>query len=270
MAGKVTRQLAGQEYDIIFAAGSLPVSFLQADKPIVFFTDATYDCMVSLYLDPKKLWRRSFIQGNKAEENAICKAALIFYTSEWAKQHAVATYRAEPDKIRLLCFGPNLVYPASVDDIQQLVDRRKRKLQKDFLFIGVDWFRKGAGIAIDTVSRLNKMGIPSLLPLLVALLPAGIILPDFVVHHPFISKNGEAGLNMLRTFYERADFFLLPTQADCTPVVFSEAASYGLPVITTDVGGCKSVVIDNVTGYCISRENFTAEAAEKISSVCSR
>jgi glycosyltransferase involved in cell wall biosynthesis len=51
-------------------------------------------------------------------------------------------------------------------------------------------------------------------------------------------------------------------------VVFSEAASYGLPVITTYVGGCRSVVIDNVTGYCIDRENFVTEAAEKITTLC--
>jgi glycosyltransferase involved in cell wall biosynthesis len=267
MAGKVTAQLAGRQYDLIFAAGSLPVSFLQSDKPIVFFTDATYDCMTRLYIDRKKLWRRSFVQGNKAEEKAIQKASLIFYTSEWAKKNAIAGYRAEPRKIRQLCFGPNLLCPASENDMKELVDRRKRRAKKSFLFIGVDWYRKGADLAIKTISELNEMGIPSVISIVGCPVPAGITLPDFVMHYPFIAKDRD-GMNMLRMLYQHANFFLLPTQADCTPVVFSEAASYGLPVITTNVGGCTSVVIDKVTGYCIDREKFVAEAAEKIASVC--
>jgi glycosyltransferase involved in cell wall biosynthesis len=268
MACKAERQLAGQQYDLIFAAGSLPVSFLQSDKPVVFFTDATYDCMTRLYIERKKLWEQSFVQGNKAEENAIRNASLIFYTSEWAKKSAVVAYKAEPEKIRQLSFGPNLSCAASINDMTKLFDRRKRKVKKNFLFIGVDWSRKGAGIAIETISRLNEMGIPATITIVGCKIPAGLVLPDFVLHYPFISKNKEAGMNRLRKLYERANFFLLPTQADCTPVVFSEAASFGLPVITTDVGGCRSVVIDKVTGYCISRENFVAEAAEKIAAVC--
>lgn len=268
MAGKVTRQLAGEEYDLIFAAGSLPVSFLQTNKPIVFFTDATYDCMTSLYIEKNRLWQNSFIEGNKAEGNAIRNASLIFYTSDWAKQSAVMAYRGQPEKIRQLSFGPNLLGTASINDMRELIDRRKQNPEKNFLFIGVDWFRKGADAAIETIFRLNAMGIPATLTIVGCKLPADIYLPFFVEHHPFISKDGEWGMNQLRKLYERADFFLLPTQADCTPVVFSEAASYGLPVITTDVGGCGSVVIDNETGFCIGRENFVIEAAEKIEPLC--
>jgi glycosyltransferase involved in cell wall biosynthesis len=268
MAGKVTRLLAGQEYDLIFAAGSLPVSFLQTDKPVVFFTDATYEGMTGLYLDKNKLWQHSFIDGNKAEENAIRNATLIFYTSEWAKRSAVHAYSAEPGKIKQLSFGPNLLSVDSVKDMQQLIDNRKQKRKKNFLFIGVNWYRKGAGIAIETISKLNEMGIPATLTIVGCPVPAGIVLPGFVIHHPFISKNRDTGMNRLRNLYERADFFLLPTQADCTPVVFSEAASFGLPVITTDVGGCRSVVVDNVTGYCIDKDNFVAAAVEKIALLC--
>lgn len=268
MAGKVTRQLAGEEYDLIFAAGSLPVSFLQTNKPIVFFTDATYDCMTSLYIEKNRLWQNSFIQGNRAEENAIRNASLIFYTSDWAKQSAVMAYRGQPEKIRQLSFGPNLLCAASINDMHELIDRRKLQPEKNFLFIGVDWFRKGADAAIETIFRLNEMGIPATLTIVGCQVPADVCLPFFVEHHPFISKEGESGMNRLRALYERADFFLLPTQADCTPVVFSEAASYGLPVITTDVGGCGSVVIDNETGFCIGSENFVTEAADKIGALC--
>ena len=75
-------------------------------------------------------------------------------------------------------------------------------------------------------------------------------------------------MSQLRQLFEQADFFLLPTKADCTPVVFSEAASYGLPVITTNVGGCQSVIMDGYTGFCCSVNNFVKEAVYKIIPLC--
>jgi glycosyltransferase involved in cell wall biosynthesis len=151
--------------------------------------------------------------------------------------------------------------------MKTLIDRRKQTVQKNFLFIGVDWVRKGAAIAIETITRLNDMGMPATITIVGCQVPPGITLPPFVIHHPFISKDREAGKGKLRGLYENADFFLLPTLADCTPVVFSEAASYGLPVITTDVGGCRSVVIDGETGYCLQKEHFVAEAIKRIAAL---
>jgi glycosyltransferase involved in cell wall biosynthesis len=34
------------------------------------------------------------------------------------------------------------------------------------------------------------------------------------------------------------------------------------------VGGCGSVVVHNVTGYCLDKKNFVVEATQKIASLC--
>lgn len=268
MAEEVNRQLAGHDYELIFAAGSLPVSFLQSPKPIVFFTDATYDGLTNLYIGPGKLWKQSLVQGNRAEANAISNASLVFYTSEWASRNAVTVYGADARKIRRFYFGPNLVNNIGEKEMKNLIARRLIQTKKNFLFIGVDWCRKGAGIAIETISKLNEMGIPSTITIVGCQLPKTRRLPSFVTHHPFISKNDVQGVQMLTDLYRNADFFLLPTQADCTPVVFSEAASFGLPVITTDVGGCSSVVLHNETGFCFNKDNFVSEATPTIATLC--
>ena len=37
-------------------------------------------------------------------------------------------------------------------------------------------------------------------------------------------------------------FFLMPTRAEAQGIVFNESAAYGLPVVSTDVGGVSTVV----------------------------
>jgi len=268
MANLVTQQLAGREYDIIFCASSLPVSFLKSHKPVVFYTDATYDALMMVYEEPNSICKRSIWQGNLAEQRAIQKASLIFYTSDWAKHNAIVTYNARPEKIKRLPFGSNLPGLRTIDDILILLQQRCLYKNKNFLFIGVDWKRKGAAIAIDTISKLREAGIAATLTIVGPAVPTGLQLPGFVEYYPFISKVEAWGRNKLDELFRTAHFFLLPTEADCTPVVFSEAASYGLPVITTPVGGCRSVVIDEVTGFCIEKETFAEDAVRKLLLLC--
>jgi glycosyltransferase involved in cell wall biosynthesis len=46
----------------------------------------------------------------------------------------------------------------------------------------------------------------------------------------------------LKKMYAESDFFLMPTRAEAQGIVFNESAAYGLPVVSTDVGGVSTVV----------------------------
>ncbi|HHW61069.1 MAG TPA: glycosyltransferase family 4 protein, partial [Syntrophomonadaceae bacterium] len=52
---------------------------------------------------------------------------------------------------------------------------------------------------------------------------------------------------------ENADVFVLTSNWEGFPITILEAMRAGLPVITSDVGGCNEAVIDGVTGYLIPR-----------------
>jgi glycosyltransferase involved in cell wall biosynthesis len=85
---------------------------------------------------------------------------------------------------------------------------------------------------------------------------------DSVTLHGIVNKEQKSFL------YSWADLFILPSKelkhsVEGYGIVFIEANSYGLPVISGDTGGMKEAVVDGITGfYCNGAVN---DIAEKIS-----
>ncbi|RZJ86403.1 MAG: glycosyltransferase family 1 protein, partial [Hymenobacter sp.] len=55
----------------------------------------------------------------------------------------------------------------------------------------------------------------------------------------------------LHELFSTADFFILPSRAECAAIAFCDANSFGLPVLTTDVGGISSFIQQGVNGYML-------------------
>ncbi len=88
-----------------------------------------------------------------------------------------------------------------------------------------------------------------------------------------IEKWGSEGLIIykghlydLNKLYEDMDIICLPSWREGFPKVLMEAASLGLPVITTDVPGCRDAVINKKTALLVPARNEIklAEAIEKL------
>tara|TARA_B100000212_G_scaffold45845_1_gene29615 strand:+ start:33141 stop:34271 length:1131 start_codon:yes stop_codon:yes gene_type:complete len=63
----------------------------------------------------------------------------------------------------------------------------------------------------------------------------------------------------VRPFLEKADVFVLPTYyREGVPRTCMEALATGLPIITTDVPGCRETVINEKNGILIQPKNITA------------
>ena len=73
------------------------------------------------------------------------------------------------------------------------------------------------------------------------------LLPDDLL--PFVIQRDRVTVG-LELYYQAADLYVHCSKADTCPLVILEAMACGLPVITTDVGGCGELVVDGVTG-CI-------------------
>lgn len=79
-----------------------------------------------------------------------------------------------------------------------------------------------------------------------------------------ISKKGilklEGHCNNMPSLMQTLDIFVLPSYREGFPKVIMEASSSGIPVITTDVTGCRSAVLHNQTGYIVPSKNSEALA----------
>ena len=116
------------------------------------------------------------------------------------------------------------------------------------LFVGVDWEKKGGKIAFETLLELERLGISAHLTIV------GCVPPSDIRHKNLrlagsLNKNDSSQRRQLYHLYRNADFFLLPTRAECYGIALCEANAFGLPAITTDTGGIADIIENGKNGY---------------------
>ena len=257
------RKLRGKEYDLIFApAGYTEFAFLKTDLPIVYCCDSTITQLIDYYPGLSGLLAVSKQELAYIEQRAIDRANLLIYSSHWAAQSAILDFKAPPEKVEVVPFGAN--FPVVLPREEIFAHAHNTRCQ--LLFVGVEWARKGGKIAFETLLALNRLGIDAHLTICGCVPPAGFEHEKLTVI-PFLDKNQPDELNRMVQLYKNADFFLLPTRAECAAIAFCEASSFGVPSFTTDTGGIADFVVDGVNGYRLSLEAGGEEFAHAIKQV---
>jgi len=246
-ARQIEAAVRGRDYQLVFAPSSLPVAKLDIAQPKVFWTDSTFAGMVGFYAEFTNMNPRNERWGHEMERRSLAGSALAVYSPEWATASAERSYGADPAKLLVAPFGPNLDDALTPDEVDRVVAARRLDHCVRLLFIGVDWRRKGGDVADAVAQELARRGIPVELLVVGCDPPPG---PQPAYRRPlgFISKRSAEGRRRLRELFLGSHFLILPTIADCTPCVFSEANAFALPVLTTAVGGIPSVIRDGVNG----------------------
>jgi glycosyltransferase involved in cell wall biosynthesis len=78
-----------------------------------------------------------------------------------------------------------------------------------------------------------------------------------------VGVHGEKQHNEVGEFYSVADIYLLPSYTEGFPYAILEAMAYGLPIISTKVGGIPELIEDGVNGFLVDPGDADA-LAEKI------
>ncbi len=241
------RRLANTVFDLVFApAGSAQVAYLNTDVPVVYLSDVTFSAILNYYPEFSSISRTIIRQANTIEQLAIDKSNLIVYSSSWAAESARKDYHADPAKVHVVPFGANL---DEVPPVEQALNKPLSGICK-LLFVGTHWIRKGGDIALETLAELRGLGVPAQLTIVGCSPPRKSRHPSVRVF-PSLDKNDLVQRRQLEALYLDSDLFLLPTRADCSPIVLCETNAYALPSISTDTGGVSEIIRDGENGVLL-------------------
>ena len=241
------RSRMSDETECVLSPGTIPIARLDVDIPIAFWTDATFHGMVDYYPEFTGLSRQSLRHGLATEREALRRASAAVYSSDWAAMSAVNDAGADPEKVHVVPFGSNLPTELPEGAALSAVENRPRSTVS-LLFIGGDWKRKGGDTAVEVMRRLVSRGIDASITVVGCMPPEHVLEDPRVFVKKRIDKSSAAGMSELVALIASSHFLLLPTVADCTPIVFSEANSFAVPVLATATGGIPSVIRNDVNG----------------------
>jgi glycosyltransferase involved in cell wall biosynthesis len=250
-AAQVERRIAPINPDLIFSPGTVPIAYLKTKQPIAFWTDSTFAGLMDFYPSHTNLCAESIRNGNQMEQMALSRCSLAIYASDWAANSAIRNYDVDPRKVVVVPLGANVERDRDLNQIEGIIASKTFDTCK-LLFLGVDWQRKGGDKALAVAERLNQQGLRTELHVAGCVSP--LAPPPFLRNHGFISKKTEEGRKYLDRLLSESHFLILPSQAECFGLVFSEASSYGLPSLATRVGGIPTAVHDGKNGWTFDLE----------------
>lgn len=258
---QVARKAEGAGVEAVFSTGTHLTADCRAGRPLFFWTDATVPALFKIYPGYERFSKTGYDEALSSERRAVANATRMFFSSDWAAESAVRELGADPERVSVVPFGANLSRePRRMEALKSAAGRVRGKLI--LLFAGVDWRRKGGAKALAVARALAALGVPVELHMLgVERVSAGVAANDVtagleIVWHGRVSKATEAGAAKIAALFEQAHFLLLPTVADCTPMVFAEANAHAVPVSTHRVGGIPTMIRDEENGRM-----FAADAA---------
>ena len=241
-----------------FAGGAQRALFMDLmNKPVVYYTDATFHIMIDYYW--KNLSQKEMEISKNLEKKATNLATINIRSSKWAADSVVNDCGFDASKNFVLEFGANI----DSCDIKPIAPFIKGKL--NVFFSGVDWVRKGGDVAVDVILCLRKMGVDANLIIAgIKNIPEKIRRYDFICNVGFLDKNNPDSYKKYVECWKKSHLLLLPTQAECSAIVYCEAAGFGVPAYTYLTGGTADYVKDGVNGRTFAPGTSAADIAKKI------
>lgn len=91
---------------MIFSPETIPVCQLRDPRPLIFYTDATFDGLRDYHADYTNLCRPSLRAGHAVYQAALSRSTLAVFTSEWRSTRHSALTRSIPRSCESFPAGP--------------------------------------------------------------------------------------------------------------------------------------------------------------------
>lgn len=234
---EIEKHVKKNQYSFVFQTQSLFDSS-SSHTPNFVYTDHTVLNNLNYPLinaDEYRFSERYLVLEKEIYENAT----QVFVMSANIKDSLVNQYGIKEDKIRLVYVGSNTIITDEVN--------RDKYSNKNILFVGKDWERKGGPLLAEAF-KIVQQSIPD------ASLTILGCSPNIKMHNCHVL--GKVPLDEVARCYKQATVFCLPTKREPFGVVFIEAMLNRLAIVTNTVGATPELVINSENGY---RLNFNAE-----------
>jgi glycosyltransferase involved in cell wall biosynthesis len=227
--------------DVVFSKNVAPLVYLKTDVPIVYMLDSAVTAFNRQWPTFSRFenWRMYHW-----EKQVVAKARRIITRSEWTADVLVKEYGYPRENIEIVynsCSLPARLVPEKI--VFSKPDFSVLKL----MLVGRVYHLKGIDIAIQIVRLLNEQGVPTKLRIV------GLSGEDTenVQFMGSFKKTVESELQEYANQYKWPHFLLHPARYDAAPIVTTEAAAFGVPSITNNIGGIGSTVKDGVSGVVL-------------------
>ncbi len=254
---------------IVAVAASNDIAYLKTKKKIIYISDGTFDAVVKMYSrsaamisDFKKAfpnWIKRQCEQNQSR--ALAKARYSIFSSQWAVDSAALHYGVPRDRLFYLPFGPNI--SEELIEANSLPKSISPAGEVRFLFVSADWKRKNGDVVVEICRQLIKSGVRARLVTVGATAESAKRL-DFVEDLGFLKKSKPEELARLCNAYGESHFMLLPSLVDYSPIVFTEAQAFGVPPVSTDVGGISSMIDHRENGLLLPTDAGPEKFVEAI------
>jgi len=251
LAKQVAEKLEKLQPQAVFAPILDPLFYLECEQPIIFWTDALYASLAGFYPSSHQNTSASIQNIHALTEQCLARSCLAIFSSDWAARCAIERYGADQKKIKVVPFGANIDSSFDFSDIKTLIKSRSHNTIK-LLFLGKNWYRKGADIVLNVAKALHAAGHAVELTIVGCLPPAHESIPPYVKCLGFISKHTPAGMRNIFDLLCDTHFLFVPSRAEAYGIVFCEANAFGVPCLTSHVGGIPTIVKNGVNGMTFS------------------
>ncbi|MEM8946759.1 MAG: glycosyltransferase family 4 protein [Planctomycetota bacterium] len=256
----IRQDIDRNSYDAIIALhASTVIPALEIRCPLIYVTDATAALLNDYYPKRQELSSHDVQWLHECEQTTLSRSDAVVVPTQWAADSALQDYAATPSRIHVIEWGGN------IDNLPDLTDKVRHREGESvrFLFVGLDWERKGGDIATETIELLQASGIQATLTVVGAQIPRKHRSP-FVRSVGMLNRANPDESEQLDQLFQSADFYIHPARAECYGHVLCEALGFGIPVIASQTGGISQCVIDGETGVLLPPESLPEDYAENV------
>ena len=243
----MAHKLAAPDYIFSFQMQSLFDASIEG-LPHFVYTDHTNLANIDYPIkDNHKLYSPAWIA---LEHTIYQNARQVFTRSSNITRSLVEQYQCDPCRVSCVYAGSNIARQAEPLDNDGYHN-------KNILFVGIDWERKGGPELLEAFRQVLNVH-PDAHLTIVGCSPQ--------VNLPNCHVMGRLPLAEVKTYYRQASVFCLPTKLEPFGIVFIEALSYRLPIVATCVGAIPDFVHEGENGYLVEpgETKSLAEALSKL------